>query len=184
MDIEVRRARPEEYERVGDLTVEAYRALPVDHLWGGYETDIRDVARRARDAEVLVALDDGRVVGAVTLVTDPNSPWLEWNEAGDAQFRLLAVDPQTRARGIGTALVRACLERAAGRRVLIHTTQWMESAQRLYDRLGFERTPRLDATYETWFDPVRMADLPPVWVGVPFMAYVYDAAGSAFSRAG
>ena len=45
MDIEVRRARPEEYERVGDLTVEAYRALPVDHLWGGYETDIRDVAR-------------------------------------------------------------------------------------------------------------------------------------------
>ena len=48
MQVSVRTARPAEFDTVGDLTVAAYRALPVDHLWGGYEADIRDVAGRVR----------------------------------------------------------------------------------------------------------------------------------------
>ncbi len=43
----IRPAQPAEYGRVGELTIAAYAALPVDHLWGGYADEIRDVAARA-----------------------------------------------------------------------------------------------------------------------------------------
>ena len=116
--LRIRNAEPREYGRVGELTIAAYAALPVDHLWGGYADEIRDVAGRAAAADVLVAVDAAddadeahdAVLGAVTLVTDPTSPWLEWTEPGEVQFRLLAVDPETRGRGIGEALVRECLD--------------------------------------------------------------------------
>ena len=80
--LEIRGARPDEYTRVGELTIAAYRALPVDHLFGGYNDEILDVATRAKAADVLVAVDDAGVLGSVTLVTEPDSPWLEWTRAG------------------------------------------------------------------------------------------------------
>jgi ribosomal protein S18 acetylase RimI-like enzyme len=171
--IRIRNAEPAEYGRVGDLTIAAYAALPVDHLWGGYADEIRDVAARAAAAEVLVAVDTDAdaVLGAVTLVTDPTSPWLEWTEPGEVQFRLLAVDPEARGRGIGEALVRECLVRAGARPVLIHTTRWLEAAQRLYTRLGFVRHTDRDVPYEVWHDPEKDRDLPPEWTGERFLAY-------------
>jgi hypothetical protein len=60
----IRPVEPVEYARVADLTLAAYGALPVNHLWGGYADEIRDVAGRAASTDVLVAADDGRVVGA------------------------------------------------------------------------------------------------------------------------
>jgi ribosomal protein S18 acetylase RimI-like enzyme len=167
----VRDGEPSEFERIGDLTIAAYEALPVDHLWGGYAAEIRDVASRIASAEVIVAIVEDRVQGAVTLATDPASPWLEWAEPDEVQFRLLAVDPSARGRGVGEALVRECLARAGTRRVLIHTTQWMEAARRLYARLGFVRRPERDVSYEEWFDAAAVPDLPPEWVGVKFLAY-------------
>jgi ribosomal protein S18 acetylase RimI-like enzyme len=167
----VRDADPSEFERIGELTIGAYEALPVDHLWGGYEAEIRDVAMRVASAEVIVAIVEDRVQGAVTLATDPASPWLEWTEPDEVQFRLLAVDPSARGRGVGEALVRECLARAGTRPVLIHTTQWMEAARRLYARLGFVRRPERDVPYEEWFDADAVPDLPPEWVGVNFLAY-------------
>lgn len=144
--VQVRAVTPAEYERVGELTVGAYAALPVDHLWGGYDEHIRAVAERCESAEVLVAVLDGRVVGAVTYAWDAESPWLEWNEPGESQVRLLAVDPTVQGRGVGEALVRACMERARelGLTILLHTTNHMPAAQRLYPRLGFTRRPDRD----------------------------------------
>jgi GNAT superfamily N-acetyltransferase len=146
-DISVRRARPDEFELVADLTVEAYKTLERDHLEDGYEAEIRDVAGRAASAEVLVAVDaDDRVVGACTFVSDPSSPWIEWAEAGETQLRMLAVDASARGTGTGQALVEACIERARSlqRPLLLHTTQFMPTAQRLYERLGFHRLPERD----------------------------------------
>ena len=98
----VRNATPAEYERVGDMTVAAYAALPVDHLWDGYDDEIRDVAGRAmRPTCSLPSIDEvvrrrGHVSSPI-----PTSRWLEWTEPGEAQFRLLAVDPAVQGRGIG-----------------------------------------------------------------------------------
>jgi ribosomal protein S18 acetylase RimI-like enzyme len=173
--VDIRHARTDEYDAVAKVTIAAYRALPVDHLWGGYAEEIRDVAGRAVSAEVLVAVGgDGAVLGAVTLVTDPSSPWLEWTEPGEVQFRLLAVDPAARGRGTGEALVRECLARAGARPVIIHTTRWLVAAHRLYARLGFLRRPDRDVPYEVWHEPERDHDLPAEWVGAKFLAYSYS----------
>jgi ribosomal protein S18 acetylase RimI-like enzyme len=161
-DIVVRRARPDEYALVGDLTVAAYKTLERDHLEDGYEAQIRDVAGRAETTEVLVAVDhDDRVLGACTFVSDPSSPWLEWTEPNETQLRLLAVDPSARGRGIGQALVEACIERtrALGRPMVLHTTQFMDAAPRLYERVGFRRTTARDVA---GFEPYE------------FRAYSYD----------
>ena len=144
--MEIRDVRPGDYERVGELTVASYAALPVDHLWGDYDVHIRRVGERLETADVIVAVLDGEIVGAVTYTSDPDSPWLEWNEPGEAQIRLLAVDTAMQGRGIGEALVRACIERAReqGMKILLHTTNHMPAAQRLYPRLGFVRRPERD----------------------------------------
>ncbi len=161
-DITVRAARADEYERIGRLTLDAYKGLERDHLWGGYDTEILDVATRAATTEILVAVDaDDTVLGACTFVTDPNSPWIEWAEPDEVQLRLLAVDPSARSRGIGQALVEACMQRARelGRPLLLHTTPYMPAAQRLYARLGFERREDRDVHEFEQF---------------PFLAYRYE----------
>jgi ribosomal protein S18 acetylase RimI-like enzyme len=167
VDLEIRDVRPAEYERVGDLTVAAYAALPVDHLWGGYDDEIRAVAERIERADVLVAVLDGAVVGAVTYVSDRESAWLEWSEPGEAQIRLLGVDTAVQGRGIGEALVAACIERAReqGMTILLHTTDHMPAAQRLYARMGFVRRPERDVhDFEAEHD-------------MTFLAFTFDPVG-------
>lgn len=145
--MEVRPAKPDEYERVGELTLAAYSALERDHLFGGYDHEVRDVAARARSDVVLVAVDGDTVVGAVTYIDGPHSPWAEKVDEGEASIRLLAVDPAAKGLGAGTAMLRACIDRAraSGRHaVFLHTTPWMRTAMRMYEREGFVRVPERD----------------------------------------
>jgi ribosomal protein S18 acetylase RimI-like enzyme len=139
----------------GELVVAAYRALPGAHLAGDYAALLADVARRAGEAEVLVAADApdpagaGAVLGCVTFVGDHLSPWSELLEAGEASIRMLAVRPDAQRRGIGRSLVDACVARARalGREALmLHTTPWMIAAHRLYEDAGFVRFPARDWT--------------------------------------
>jgi ribosomal protein S18 acetylase RimI-like enzyme len=147
--LQVRAARPDEYAVLGELTVEAYAAADPAVMYGDYADELRDVAGRAAGADVLVAVDeqDGEVLGGVTYVPGPASPAAEFAEADAAGIRMLAVAPSARRRGVGEALTVACVERAqaAGRRhVLLHSTDRMTAAHRLYQRLGFVRDPSLD----------------------------------------
>lgn len=153
----IRPIRPEEYARVGDLTVTAYEAMrPI----GAYADVLRDVAARVASARVLVAVDDhGTVVGSVTNVPD-GGPYGEVAGRGEAEFRMLAVDPAYAGRGAGRALVRACIEDAVLRgraRLVLSSGTWMTRAHRMYERLGFVRAPERDWT------PVPGVDLT-VWV--------------------
>lgn len=148
MTIAVREALPGEHARLGDLVVAAYRSLP-EFDEPVYEAELRDVARRAREAVVLAALDTetGAVVGCATYVPGPDSPWAELLEPGEVGIRMLAVDPGARSRGAGTALTRACVDRARAegrRRVVLHTLPFMTDAQRIYRKLGFREIPERD----------------------------------------
>ncbi len=149
----VRPVRPDEHEEAGQLVVAAYRALPGAHLSGDYATLLADVARRSTEAEVLVAVDPtvehGReeIVGCVTFVPDMSSPWSELLEAGESGIRMLAVRPDAQQRGIGRSLLDACVRRAQAMgqvALMLHTTQWMTAARRLYEHAGFVRYPERD----------------------------------------
>jgi len=143
----VRPVRPEEHAAVGDLTVAAYRAdghlLETEDF---YEERLRDVARRAVDAEVLVAVADDRIVGTVTYCPH-GSAWSELAVPGEGEFRMLAVHPDGRGLGVGAALVEHCVTRShddGHSGVVLCSLPEMHPAHRLYARLGFRRDPTLD----------------------------------------
>jgi GNAT superfamily N-acetyltransferase len=144
--VEIRLVRPDEYERAGRLVVAAYEALPGSHVSAGYADELRAVGRRAVEAEVLVAVAED-LLGCATFVPDASSPWAELVEADESTVRMLAVAPGSQGRGVGTALLTACIERgrAAGRAGLfLHSTPWMQAAHRLYLKAGFVRVPDRD----------------------------------------
>jgi GNAT superfamily N-acetyltransferase len=155
MTLAVRVARPDEYVAVGALTAEAYRVdglldeheLPAD---AAYEEKLLDAGRRAREAELWVAVDtDGDVLGTVTWCP-PRSPWRQLALADDqAEFRMLSVAPAGRRRGVARGLVEACLARALAdgmTEVVIWSHPRMLGAHALYDRMGFERAFDLDGS--------------------------------------
>jgi ribosomal protein S18 acetylase RimI-like enzyme len=147
--MDIRPVRPHEHEALGELTVAAYAAIdPTTVEEDDYDAELRDVAGRASEAEVLVAVDgDGTILGGVTYVPGPESAWAEFTEPDAAGIRMLAVAPTAQGRGIGEALSRACVERArASRRaqIVLHSTDKMTTAHRLYERLGFARDRSLD----------------------------------------
>jgi ribosomal protein S18 acetylase RimI-like enzyme len=136
-------------EQLGEIVVRAYDAVGALEGDDEYVPELRDVARRVREAVVFAALDeaDGTPLGCVTYVPGPDNAWAEHLRAGEASIRMLAVDPAAQGRGVGTALVGACLVRARadGRRaVFLHSLPVMTGAQRVYDRLGFRRVPERD----------------------------------------
>jgi ribosomal protein S18 acetylase RimI-like enzyme len=152
----IREAAPFEYREIGELTVRAYATVgdPLlgDPLYTAYEAELRDVAGRAETCVVLVAVDAAdRLLGAVTYVPGPGTPWSETERDGEAGFRALAVDPGSRGMGVGRALATACLDRARGSGrtgVAILTRPSMTAAHRLYESLGFARTRPRDWEFE------------------------------------
>lgn len=129
------------------MIVAAYLAIPGGYMNDEYAAELACVEQRAKEAEVFVALSGDSVTGCVTLAPDSSSPLAELLEPGEAGVRMLAVLPSAQGHGVGEALVEACISRARelGRLALVlHTTPWMKAAQRLYEKVGFERLPERD----------------------------------------
>jgi ribosomal protein S18 acetylase RimI-like enzyme len=144
--LEIRPATAAEFAAVADVCEAAYAPLlPPD---GRYRAVLRDVARRAADAELLVAADRaaGRILGTVTFVPD-GGPLGEIAGPDEAEFRMLAVDPAAQGRGIGGSLLGRVLDdsRKRGKRgVVCSSLPTMRAAHRVYERAGFHRTPERD----------------------------------------
>ncbi|MGH9223258.1 MAG: GNAT family N-acetyltransferase [Acidimicrobiales bacterium] len=144
----IRPVEPGEHEAVAAMTVAVYADVLQGILTDDYRAELADVARRAHDAVVLVAVDPtGRLLGSVTYVPSPYSQYAEFRGDDEVGVRMLVVAPDAQRQGVGSRLVGACIERAraAGRtRVSLHTTASMTAARRLYERLGFARAPERD----------------------------------------
>lgn len=155
--MEIRTARSDELTQAGKLTLAAYSTLPdfVESDPDGYSEVLLDASARAVDADVVVAVEDGVMLGCVTYVGDASSAMSEWEDVEAAGFRMLAVAPEAMGRGVGRALAHYCVERArleGKARVLLHSTPFMTAAHRLYASLGFERFPEIDFAV----DPVEL----------------------------
>lgn len=186
----VRDARPSEYDAVSRLLGEVYGGESLVHP--NYLPSLGDTRRRAEDpaTDVLVAVDDGRVVGTATL-TLPGTRWTEVPPR-EAMLRMLAVAPEARRGGVGTALIEECAVRArlAGETtVALTTTDFMVDAHRRYERLGFVRTPARDWVTESG-EQLRayVRSLPPAPVIREARPEEYAAAGqvtlAAYQRDG
>lgn len=142
-DLVIRLVRDDELEAVGALSLRAYDYAY--DLTDGYRASIVDVAPRAREHQVWVAADraTGELLGSVA-TPRRGSTISPLAQPGELDFRLLAVDPPARGRGIGEALTRLAIELARLRgldRVVMNSGEQMTGAHRLYGRLGFARLP-------------------------------------------
>ena len=145
MTLEVRPARPEEFDEVGHVTALAYREFvrPGETAWEDYLEHIADTEGRADRTMILIAVEHGRVLGSATLeltdrIEDEGRPL----HPEEAHVRMLGVHPDARRRGIAKLLMAGCEQQArtAGKAFLtLHTTQRMIAAQTMYASLGFER---------------------------------------------
>jgi len=148
MGLEIRLARADELDSVGALTVEAYRAdgLLVEDDF--YVAHLADAAARSAEAELWVAADDGEVLGTVTFCP-PGTPWAELAGDGEGEFRMLAVAPSARRRGVAHALVDHCIRRSRDLEydaLVLSSLGQMSGAHHLYEALGFVRAPSRDWT--------------------------------------
>ena len=143
--ITVRLARPDEYDAVGALTAEVYGREGFAH--GDYLPVLRDAARRAESADLFVAVDaTDQLLGTLTFAAG-GTPFADLTEPGEGEFRMLTVRPEARGFGVATQMVNAAVARAKAqgyRRLAISTQPGMTAAHRLYERLGFQRSPTRD----------------------------------------
>jgi ribosomal protein S18 acetylase RimI-like enzyme len=144
----LRPARPDEYAEVGALTLAAYVADGFLDNDDDYASELAAAAHRAAEAELVVALDrtSHELLGTVTYCVN-GSHYAEISLPGEAEFRMLAVRPDARGRGVGLALTQWCLDRAREQgctAMVLSSLDRMTTAHRLYERLGFQRLPERD----------------------------------------
>lgn len=171
-DIEVRLARPNEYAEIGRVTVEGYAEFLVGEGVdpdGSYAAELRDVAKRAAASDILVAVDgDGAILGATAYV-HKGGPYEDIAFGPqEAEFRMLVVAGAARGRGVGPAVVAACVEKAREEdrvRIVISTMPEMTTAHRMYERLGFVRVAARD------WSPIPE---------VPLLAYALELDGQPY----
>ncbi len=161
MKLEVRvLAAGDDAAAAGAIVQAAYFQLPGYPHDAEYDLLLADVAGRAREARVVVAVIDGQLVGCLTYVADMSGPHGEFDDAEAASFRYFGVRPSVQGSGVGEAMVQWCIHtaRTAGRqRIRIHSLESMPGAQRLYLRMGFLRDPANDEE----------------WDGIKGLAFVY-----------
>ncbi len=96
---------------------------------------------RRSDARVVVAESEGRVVGFAEVQARPTSI----GDAYEAWLGALAVEPDCRGRGIGSALLAAVDEAARElgcSRIELESSEWRDEAHAFYRERGYdERTP-------------------------------------------
>lgn len=144
--MELRRPLPEELPEVGLLTLAAYEEF-LQGAEDSYRVHVADATRRDQEAELWVAAEGADVLGCVTYCP-PGSAWRELaTTEAEGEFRMLAVHPAARGRGIGEALALHCEERARSHgatRMVLSSLPRMAAAHRVYGRLGYTRIPERD----------------------------------------
>ena len=144
-DLEIRHPREDEYDKVASMKVDAFAEFAAGmspDAWAQFAQRIADVNTKDSTGELLVAIRDGRIVGAITLYSHSDDL-----HPGAYTIKGLAVPPSDRGTGVGSALLAWCMERARadGRaRLVATTTPEMEDAIQLYTKHGFVRDPSLD----------------------------------------
>jgi len=127
----VRNAVPSEFEEIGKLMVRVYSQLegfPKESEQPNYYQMLANIGALTCNpgTELLVAVSaEGKIAGGVVFI-------------GDMQYY---------GSGIGKLLTIECIAKAKEKKVrqmIIHTTMAMQTAWKMYEKLGFKRSEDLD----------------------------------------
>lgn len=137
-DIEVRDATEKELQNMLELTIGAYKEYQADSpdgFWDQYIINIGKAVTEASETERVGAFINGEMIGSVLLCRR--------SMRGDhPEIRLLAVSPSARNKGIARLLMKECESRLVERgheKVVLHTTDLMNTARAMYERSGYTR---------------------------------------------
>ena len=156
MEYTIRNAHPEEFEQIGALMVAVYSQLegfpkiPEQPDYYKMLANVGAFTNNPGTALLVAVSSDNKIAGAVVYFNDMKyygSGGTATREENAAGFRLLAVDPATRGKGIGRLLANECIEKARENKlgqVIIHTTMAMQTAWKMYEQMGFKRSEDLD----------------------------------------
>jgi RimJ/RimL family protein N-acetyltransferase len=140
--IRIRRAEPGDAPALVELAEavggEEGRWILATDTWRSVSEERRylKTVLRHPDATVIVALDEDRIVGRLSLSRDPHPASHHVADLG------LMVAASHRRQGIGKRLLAEAVTwaRSVGiRKLELHVFPWNESALRLYESFGFER---------------------------------------------
>jgi ribosomal protein S18 acetylase RimI-like enzyme len=177
----VRDAAERDLDSVASVLLAANRefeAVLPGAFYRAYLANVLDVRPRFRDAQLLVAERDGRVVGAITLYPDASREGWGWPPVW-AGIRAVGVEPEVRGLGIGRELAGACIERsrsAGARAVCLHTASFMGAAVAMYEGIGFRRAPDFDS------DAGELFGVPPMVPPIAALAYRIELSRGSDSR--
>jgi GNAT superfamily N-acetyltransferase len=121
---------------LADDDLGSQREAPTKPLPDSYYAAFDAIARDPNN-EILVAVLDGEVVGTLQLTFTPS---LSYQGRWRATVESVRADAALRGQGIGTALMRAAIERARAQGCVLmqlSTHKTRTDAHRFYDRLGF-----------------------------------------------
>ena len=156
MDLEIRDIKADEFDELGSIMVEVYKNLkgfPTPDEQPEYYDMLKNIGSFTTKpyTKVLVAISpENQILGGVVYFSDMSqygsggSASKEKNASG---MRLLAVRKDARGAGIGKALTVACIDLAResdSDQIILHTTEAMQVAWGMYQRLGFKRSRDLD----------------------------------------
>ena len=152
----IRDATLNEFPEIGQLMVNVYSQLegfPTKKEQPNYYKMLANIGSLTKNpkTKLLIAISSsGKIGGGVVYFGDMKyygSGGTATQEKHASGFRLLAVDPATRGRGIGKLLSKTCIQMAKDEKqnqMIIHSTKAMQIAWRMYENMGFKRSKDLD----------------------------------------
>jgi len=130
------------------LAYEEYAKLLPESHWLALKSAITADVDLLTGAELLIAVEEGRILGSVALFPAKTDAYQGFAKAQDyPEIRMLAIMPDARKKGVGTALIKDCIARSKGndaKYIGLHTGEFMKGAMRLYEKIGFYRVSELD----------------------------------------
>ena len=149
-------AAPNEYTEIGASMADVYSSLEgfpsredQPNYYSLFDNLATLVGNPATDL-ITARTHSGELLGSVIYFADMKfygSGGTATTLLNTSGLRLLAVNPEARGNGVGRALTPKCIELAHEKQqsqVALHTTQYMNSAWALYEKMGFKRFEEID----------------------------------------
>ncbi|NLR92135.1 MULTISPECIES: GNAT family N-acetyltransferase [Flammeovirga] len=152
-------ANKSEFKELGELVINVYSKLegfPQPDVYPDYYSTLANFGELVIDPSVKVfkAVYNQEILGMVIYFDNMEfygSGGTAPEEKNAGGFRLLAVKESAKGKGVGRLLIEHCISLAKDsqhQNLIIHSTEAMKTARKIYDKYGFQRAVDLDFLHD------------------------------------